>query len=412
MRGPEMKRFVFASILLATAVAHAGGLGRPNTISARGVGMGGAWVAFADDASAVYFNPAAMTEADPQASVGAEVVVGPRTYTPVADDGTRGPAQKATVVAPVPTAGGIGRFTYDDRPSRFTLGGGIWNTYGGQVSFPKQTPPLAALDSTQDAVVEANVGTGFRISDKFSIGAAFRLGIGLFAVKSTKLPYDADLSATGIGVSMVWGLHYRPTDKVKIGVAWRAPMTLTTNGDGTINGASGVERVSVQHEQQWPQSASIGVGIQPTPELKLATQLDWAQWSRVGELVVELPGSGNPDQVYREDWKDNWTVRAGAEYAATKAVAVRAGGYYDTTAVPDRTIERQYLDSNKIGVSLGGSFRFAGSWRVDTAFDYVIPSTRTVPKNDAAQPAYERAKAPGDYRGSLITFEASVARVF
>ena len=44
------KRAALASLLLA-ATAQAGGLGRPNTISARGVGMGGAWVAFVDDAS-------------------------------------------------------------------------------------------------------------------------------------------------------------------------------------------------------------------------------------------------------------------------------------------------------------------------------------------------------------------------
>lgn len=405
-----IKRATFASILLAAVSAHAGGLGRPNTISARGVGMGGAWVAFVDDATAVYFNPAALTEADPQAHVGAEVVVGPRTFTPVADDGTRGPAQKATVVAPVPSAGGVGRFTYNDRPSRFTLGGGIWNTYGGQVSFPKTG--MAALDSTQDAVLEANVGTGLRLSDKLSIGAAFRLGIGLFAVKSTMLPYDADLAATGIGVSMAWGLHFRPTDKVKIGVSWRAPMTLTASGDGTVDISGGVQRVSVEHEQQWPQSASVGVGIQPTPELKLATQVDWTQWSTVGELVVQLPGSGLPDQVYREDWDDSWTIRAGGEYAVTKTAAIRAGAYYDTTAVPDRTIERQYLDSNKIGVSAGGSIGFGGGWRVDAAADFVIPSTRTVKQNTSGAPEYERSKAPGDYRGSLITFEASVARVF
>ncbi|MBL9019133.1 MAG: outer membrane protein transport protein [Myxococcales bacterium] len=396
--------------LLLSATAHAGGLGRPNQMSARGVGMGGAWVAFVDDATAVWFNPAAMTEIDPQVQVGAEVVVGPRSYTPVADDGTRGAPQEATVFAPVPALGGVGRFTYNDRPSWFTLGGGVWNTYGGQVSYPKTNMP--ALDSTQDAVIEAQVGTGLRLSDKFSIGASFRFGIGLFAVQGTRMPYDSDLSASGIGVSHLWSLHFRPTSKVKVGVVWRAPMNLTTTGSGTVDGASGLERVSVEHEQQWPQSAALGVGLQATPELRLATQLDWVQWSTVKALVVKLPGSGNPDQIYREDWRDSWTVRLGAEYAVSKAVAVRAGGYYDTEAVIDRSKERQYVDSNKIGLAAGGSFRIGGKWRIDAAVDYIIPRTHTVKQNTPTTPDYERNKAPGDYRGTLVTIEASVARVF
>lgn len=394
---------------LVAGVAHAGGLGRPNGISARGAGMGGAWTAFVDDATAVWFNPAALSEVEPQVNVGGELVVGPRTYTPVADDGTRGAAQKATVVAPVPSAGVVGRFWYDDRPSRFTLGGGVWNTFGGRVAFDKSGMP--ALDSTEEAVIEASAGTALRISDKLSIGAAIRVGIGLFSVESTQMPYDAQLSASGLGVAMAWGMLFRPVEKLRIAAAWRAPMNITTTGSGQIEGASGVEQVSVEHEQAWPQSASLGVGVEASRALKIAAQVDWVQWSTVTDIVVQLPGSGNPDQVYREDWEDSWTVRLGGEYAASKAVAIRAGTYLDTAAVPDRTIERQYLDSRKIGVAGGGSFRF-GAWRVDAAVDYVLPNTRTVPQNTPTTPDYERAKAPGDYRGSLLTFEASVARVF
>ena len=55
---------------------------RPNGISARGVGMGGACHAFADDATAVYFNPGALDDLDSQVMVGGELVYGPRTYTP------------------------------------------------------------------------------------------------------------------------------------------------------------------------------------------------------------------------------------------------------------------------------------------------------------------------------------------
>jgi long-chain fatty acid transport protein len=406
-----MTRFALLAALLAAGTAHAGGLGRPNNISARGVGMGGAWTAFADDATAVWFNPAALSDIDPQVNVGAEVVVGPRSYTPVADDGTRGPAQKATVVAPLPSVGGVGRFWYDGQPSRFTLGGGVWNTFGGQVAFDKTG--MKALDETQDAVVEASAGTALRISDKLSIGASFRLGVGLFAVKATKNPYDADLSASGIGVAMAWGILFKPTDKVRIGAAWRAPMHITTTGTGTyVDTTNMTQQTAVEHEQDWPQSASLGLGIQASPNLKLALQVDWVQWSTITDLVVKLPGSGNPDQIYNEQWNDGWTGRAGADVTVSKAVALRGGVYADTSAVPDRTIERQYLDSFKVGVAAGGSFR-TGPWRIDAALDLVPPlATRTVKQNTAMTAEYDRAKAPGDYKGTLITFEASVARVF
>lgn len=404
-----MKKLL-ALLLLATS-AHAGGLGRPNSISARGAGMGGAFTAWADDPTAVHFNPAALTEIDQQVMVGGELVVGPRSYTPVAGDGTRGPAQKATVVAPVPSAGVVGRFNYEDQPSRFTLGAGVWNTFGGKIAFPKTGMP--ALDSTEDAALEAAAGTGLRISDKLSIGAAVRFGIGLFSLEGTTP--DAKLSATGIGIATTWGALVKPTENVRIAVAWRSSLRITTSGNGTIDVGTGVMQQAIEHQQVWPQQVSLGVGYRAAPALRLAAQLDWAEWSQVHELKVHFPASPTLDvgTTYPEDWRDSWTVRFGADWTVTHAVNLRGGAYFDTAAVPDRTIERQYLDSNKVGVAVGASLH-GKTWRVDTAVDLVIPNTRSVPNNTAATLAFpaDRNKAPGDYAGTLITFELAVARQF
>ncbi len=400
---------VRASVLLAlgASAAHAGGLSRPNGISARGAGMGGAWTAWADDASGVYFNPAALDGAEQQVDVGGELVVGPRSYTPIADDGTRGAPQKATVVAPLPSAGVVGRFDYNDRPSRFTLGAGVWNTFGGQVSWPVTGQP--ALDATQDAVIEADAAASLRISDKLAIGATLRFGIGLFGIDATMNPFDAHLSASGVGVSTGWGALVRPTDNLRIGIAWRAPLRITTEGSGTVTFTSTPTSQQVRHDQVWPQQASLGIGWRAAPRVRLAMQADWTEWSQVKDITVRFPANPALDQVYREDWKDSWTVRAGGEYA-WQTVAVRAGAYADTNAVPDRTIERQYLDSNKVGVAAGASVRAAG-WRLDAAVDLVLPSTRTVPDNTAATMAFpaDRNKAPGDYAGTLVTVELAVA---
>ena len=400
------------ALLFVASAAHAGGLGRPNGVSARGAGMAGAFTAWADDPTAIYFNPAALDTVEPQVMVGGEYVYGPRRYTPVADDGTRGPDQEASIQAPLPTAGVAGRFWYDDHPSRFTLGAGVWNTFGGNIRFPTTGQP--ALDKTQDAVIEAAAGASVRISDKLAFGGAFRIGYGLFSIDATMDPYNAHLSASGIGVAMAWGALVRPTETVRIGVTWRSPLRISTSGSGTVEVVPGnPTRAPVAHDQLWPQQVSLGVGWQATPALKLAAQLDWTEWSMVHSLVVAFPTGAEPDQVYPENWNDNWAVRLGGEYAVSSAIALRAGTYLDTAAVPDRTIERQYLDSNKIGVSAGAGYAIGG-WRIDAAIDAVIPTLRTVPNNTAATMAFpaDRNKAPGDYIGTLITFDLAASRRF
>lgn len=405
-----MKRAM--ALLLVSGTAYAGGTSRPNLISARGVGIGGAFTGIADDPTAVYFNPAGLDDLDSQVMVGGELVYGPRSYVPLNNDGTSGAPQDTSVVAPVPAIGVVLHFTDDDdQPSRFSLGFGVWNTFGGQLSYEKTGMP--ALDATTDIVIEADAAAAFHVSDRLAIGAAARFGLGLFHVESTMQPFDSNLSASGVGVGMSLAAMYKPTDTLRVGVTWRSPLRVTTQGDGTVlvNGAN--ERHEVRHEQKWPQQASVGVGWQTTPLLKLAAQVDWSEWSIMDELTVEFPTSVLPTQIYPEYWSDTWTVRAGAEFAVSSSAALRAGAYYDTAAVPDRTIERQYTDSDKLGVSAGASIK-AGAWRFDAAVDGVPGGTRKVPNNAMEVMSFTPLvnKAPGDYKGSLFTFELAVARPF
>jgi long-chain fatty acid transport protein len=405
-----VKRVVL--LLLASTTAYAGGTVRPNGITARGVSLGGAWVAWADDPTAIYYNPGALDAIESQVLLGAELVIGPREYIPVAADGTRGPPQKATVTSPVPVIGIAGRFSYDGEPSRFTLGLGAWNTFGGRISYPKTGMP--ALDVTQDLCFEINAAAALHISDRLSIGGAFRLGLGFFHIEATMNPFDANLSANGIGVGMTWGALFRPTDRVNIGVNWRSPMRIATKGSGTVIDSGGnMERPDIQHDQNWPQMVQLGAAIKASPKVRVAFQVDWAQWSQIDTIDVDFLAGPLPDQHYPEYWSDNWSLRLGGEYAVSQKLQLRAGGYYDTPAVPDRTAERQYSDSHKFGVSTGASVHAAG-WRFDVAGDMIIPRTRTVPNNAAEVMSFGALvnKAPGDYTGTLITFELAATRQF
>ena len=390
---------------LAPATAHAGGLARPNIISARGVGMGGAFVPIADDPTAMHFNPAGAAFAPDAVHLGAELVIAPRSYTPIDADGVRGEAQEPeTPVVPLPALGVLARIT-----DRVTFGGGVWNTYGGQLSYMPTGRP--AIDASREAVVELAAGLAYRVNDRLSLGATFRVGVGLFEVKATDRPITSDLSGLGLGVGTTLGAMWRAHPRLTVAGAWRSGLVVDIAGDGVLELPGEHKQVAVAHEQAWPQAASIGVAVVASDRVRVATQVDWTQWSRWETLSVVFPGNEAGNQTFPLDWHDSYAVRAGVDVAVSPTVTLRAGAYVDTSAVPDRTIERQYLDANKFGGSLGAGIEIA-RWRVDVAVDVAGGPARTVPDNSDEVGAFSgRANlAPGEHEGQVLSFELALTR--
>jgi long-chain fatty acid transport protein len=402
-----------AGLLLLTATAHAGGLSRPNSISARGVALGGAFTAIADDPAALHFNPAGAAWAESALMLGVELVYAPRTYTPIDASGMRGADQEATPLVPVPALGILIRLEDEDGiASRLTLGAGVWNTFGGSLHYEPLGGGLPAVDSTDELVIELVAGAAYEVSDALAIGAALRVGFGVFAVDAIARPADTDISGFGISVGGTLGVMVRPTDAIQIGASWRSPLTVTTQGDGTID--TGNEfAVDMEHEQPWPQQASLGVAVRVAAPVRMSAQVDWTDWSRWDRLRIDFPGREGLNQSLPLDWTDSVALRLGGEYTASPSLIVRAGGYYDSNAVPDHTIERIYLDGDKFGVSAGASVDLGADWRVDAAVDVTLPNSRIVPDNTADVPPgwTERINAfPGEHGGSVFTLELALAR--
>lgn len=400
-----MTRFaIIAGILAASAAtAEAGGLARPNLLSARGLSLGGAFVAVADDATAWHFNPSGTVFAGANLHFGAELVIAPRTYKPL---DTSLPEQKPnTPVVPLPALGVVAEVG-----DRVVLGGGVWNTFGGQLTYPDQGL-AGVIDHSQDAVVEAVLGMGYRVNERVAIGATVRLGVGLFKVEATEKPVDTNISSTGLGLGTAFGVTWLAAPKITLAAAWRSGMNVKTTGSGELMLPAGPLPVNVEHVQTWPQAASLGAAFRLGTSVRWSVQLDWTQWSRMEDLSVKFPGNEAVNQLFPLDWDDNYAIRTGIEWAKSSGFALRGGFYHDTQAVPDRTIERQYLDSPKFGLSLGSSIGF-GSWRLDLGVDGTGGGGRTVPDNSAEVTGFPPLEniAPGEYKGTVITFEAAAVR--
>lgn len=400
-----MRRAALTAALVAAAgTARAGGLERPNGIGARAVGQGGAFVAVADDATAWHWNPGAAALTPPSLVLGGELVIAPRSYTPIDAAGTRGePQSPDTPIAPIPTVAVTTRLS-----PRVAVGGGVWNTYGGQLRYPRTGAP--AIDATQELVLEGAIGVAYRVTPRLAIGATARIGLGLFSVETTQRPVDSEVSGSGVGLGVGLGLAWRPHPRLAIGATWRSGITIETTGEGQLDLGGGLT-ADMQHTQRWPQSAELGVAVAVTPTVRMAAQLDWTGWSRFERLEVRFPAQPPLDQIYALDWEDSLSGRLGVEWGAAPNVSVRGGVYVDGNAVPDRTIERQYLDSTKVGGAIGGGVRL-GPWRVDAAFDLVAGPPRVVDDNrgEVGPWGTQANVAPGEHDGSVYTLELTVGR--
>lgn len=391
-------------LALAPGLARAGGLERPDGIGARAVGQGGAFVAVADDATAWHWNPAGPALAAPNLVLGGELIIAPRRYVPIDAAGTRGAAQEPdTPILPAPALGIAARLA-----PRLTAGLGVWNTYGGQLAYPVTGMP--AIDRSQDLLIEIPAGLAYRVTDRLALGVTARIGVGLFEVVTTDRPVSSQISGSGVGVGVGAGLAWRPHPRVALGAAWRSALDVDVTGQGHLEVGAGLD-LDMVHRQAWPQSAELGVAIAATQTLRVAVQLDWTGWSSFERLDVRFPSNEAASQSFPLDWSDSLTGRVGVEWRAGARLALRAGAYVDGNAVPDRTIERQYLDDTKLGGALGAGLT-RGRWRLDLAVDLLTGPPRTVPDNRAEVGPFTSLAnvAPGEHSGSVLTFELALAR--
>jgi long-chain fatty acid transport protein len=405
-----------SSLALGLPAASAGGLARPNPISARSVGMGGAFSAIADDPTALHFNPAGLARTtQSNVLIGGEFIVAPRTYEPdlpaceTQPDSAPCQTQSPTSpVRPLPSLGFSTRLQSEGVPSRLAFGVGVWNSFGGQLEYQDDPPIGGTLKSTRNAVIEVVPGVAYEVNDVMAIGAAFRLGVGLFDSEAISRPSDAELSAKGIGAGATLGILITPSETLSVGAYYRTALNVTTTGSGVVHTGTDLD-VDVEFTQKWPQQAGMSVAMVPVDKVTLAVQFDWIGWSLVD--IISPQFAGDPALTRQAaivtDWDDNYQLHAGAQVEPSKKLAIRGGFTFDSIAVTPRLRERQFLDGNSIFLALGGSYHLTKKLRVDTAFEYGPGGTTTIPNNAMEVSAWpSRANvAPGDHSGQLYTLE-------
>jgi long-subunit fatty acid transport protein len=194
--------------------------------------------------------------------------------------------------------------------------------------------------------VDLEFNAGYKLTDRLSIGAGGRLDVATAEFSAVLGPADVEFGrgyAYGGGFSL--GLHYKVTDDLDVGLAYRSPSWFGDlaggHGRASLLGVLPVPLGAVSIEEpQLPQRIAAGLAWDATHCLKLVGEVRWLNYSNSMFHDFTLATDGFVDLRYSAPlgYRDQWAFMGGAEYKLSEHWKIAGGYHYATQAVPAENV--------------------------------------------------------------------------
>lgn len=401
---------------------------------AAAVGMGGAFTGDADRPSAVYYNPAGITQMGTEISAGFTFLQPEIEYKPLSgnavemnrDDYVFPNVYVSTPIIKDKLYIGIGENS--------DFGSGNDWSGKGLYSF---TAPYMEKDSmsNQDYMLVA----AYKINDQFSFGAGaiddqsevedYKL-INQLDGNIANALFKANDNAWGYTLAGMFKLN----DQNQFGLTYKSPIHHTYEGElylqnldsgpldlAPVFGGTSTTTKAVQ-KLTMPQSVTLGYSVKPTSKLKINFDLEWTDWSNTKQEITSFPnattlqqtvlGLANPAQP--RDWTSVWSESIGAEYSLTDRFRIRAGYVHHQTPVPEATFDTQFPDSDSNSYTAGFGFDITKNITVDVGYVAVFYVARNVVNTVGSElnPIGDSVNLSGKYREFINIASASLTYKF
>ena len=423
--------------------------------SASGIGnafAGGA--AAAEDASTVWYNPAAMTRFKRPEFVFAGHFIDPSFKATV---------NSASAVTTVPISGGGGEAgqsaavpnIYYTQPlgSSFSVGAGLNAPFGLATEYNSTWAGRYHALRSDIKTVNLNLAGAYKISDTLSAGAgvnyqmldaelgqavdfatlctvaaggAFSAACGAGATFNPNTnPNDgkAKVTADSTAVGYNLGLMAQVQDNFRVGVAYRSKMkhslsgnfdiTTPANVPGALTAATGLVNSGAKADVVLPATLSFSAYLQLDGQWALMTDITRTNWSALPELRIKFD-SGQADSVVTLNLIDTYRFSVGATYKANNSWVFRGGIAQDqspTTSAADRT--PRLPDSDRTWYTVGAGLQATPALSFDFGYAYIKLDSSSV--NKTAAPGTEnflRGNLNASYTGTVQVLSAQARWVF
>jgi long-chain fatty acid transport protein len=462
---------LFLALSLMTGSVFGGGMALSG-IGAKAISMGGAFRGLADDWSAAYWNPAGLAQLE-NSELGVSLsILSPRpqvnsniTYNGY-DVGYKNGVTRYTndknylvpnvagffqVPAPANIKAGVAVYVPYALGSEWDLFDPIYNDVVEEYPFWDHKAELRAVDihpTIAKAFMDNKLMAGFGIS--FLKGTIdFRkvyLSATPFPRPHDNIAVDAQMHGEGWGYGANFGLLYKLSDKLQVGISGKTPTTLNFD-KGTFKSAMyGVNNPDLKEEllshatshaeslsigfvfpdnriaARWERDANgklklpgdfgIGIAYDVNLKLKITCDVTYTLWDRLDSIVIHVEGTQSPidtsaasDLVIRTLYENTFRFSIGGQYKVSDPWTLRAGFYLDPSPIPNSYFTPLITDvGTKYSGNLGIAYKLRGGWEAAYTLEYVYFAERDVTEHTLTETSsgISSDNYPGKYKEHFV----------
>lgn len=350
--------------------------------SARGMSLAGGLVARADDASAVAYNPAGITQLP-----GTTLMFGSALSLPSGSIETRVGAK--TIDTDAKDDYWILPHLYVTHQMNDTLwlGVGIFPRFGLGNGFPGNWPGGAGMTDVVVHTITVNPNLVWKINEHVSVAAGLEFTGGDMTLKQHySVPRLGDnrskLKGQGGALGANLALHLRFNEQWSAGLTYRSRMALNIHGnarwDRQLGQQFGAALPSVRFMQDsdlhgtmsLPDTIALGVAWKARPNLSFEADVVYNTWSNYRHLDIYLEDAADTVLLQPKHWRDTWAFSGSVEYKPLDWLALRAGYTYETSPMNHANADYLVPSNGRQYFTLGAGF-FWDKWTLDLGYTFI-----------------------------------------
>lgn len=383
---------IVALLIASTGGVFANGM-RLVSQDAFAASRGEAFVATADNPSAIYYNPAGITQLEgSQLRFGANLLYYDPTFQPPA--GQPNSTNTYHINRRAAAAPQL-YFTHSRESSPITAGVGVYAPYGGAVEWSQDTGFRTVGIEGELLYLRVNPVIAYKVTPTLSVAGGVLLDYSELkqrqGIRPPYQPFNNYFQFEGEGWNAGWnlGVLWQASEKLSFGATFRSTTRIHYRGDTEVLVQPVTDPAFTTGGDltyDFPMTAVLGLSYRPTPKWNIEFNVDYTDWSSFDTLTLyqdQQPPSGVQQVIpVNLQWDASWMFALGVTHYFGDGWHVSGGYLFNQNSVPDDYYSPLVADLDRHFFSLGTGYR-GDRWTFDIAYQLGYGPPHTVSGSQA-----------------------------